>query len=300
MVLVTTCQHVNMRFTEEKEESNVLSFLDILVTRDHSTNSFVTNVYRKPTFSGVYTNFSSHIPISYKLGLLWTILDRCFNICSNYTLFHEEVVTVKNTFLKNHYPISFIDKCIHSFLTNKKTPRQPPPDSENEKVILNITLPFLGRLSLQIRKKLRWIVSTRLPNCKIRIVFKIQNRLRNKFRFKDIIPEELKSNLLYKYTCSSCNAKYEGETSRHCYVRFCEHLGITPLLGRPSRRKLIISPIYDHIQQTGHTGTLDDFEITGGGSRYTEFQLQVMESLLISKNNPILNKDKTSVPLYLF
>ena len=289
-------KHVNMKFTEEKEKHNTLSFLDVQVSRDSSSNTFTTNVYRKPTFSGVYTNFTSYIPLSYKTGLLWTLLDRCFNICSSYILFHEEVSKIKKTFLKNHYPISFIDNCINSFLTNKLTQTQPVSKKEE----LNITLPFLGRLSLQIRKKLRLIASTRLPNCKLRVVYKIQNRLRNKFRFKDLLPEELKSNVLYKYTCSSCNASYEGETSRHCYVRFCEHLGITPIRSRPSRRVVIKSPIHEHIVNTGHVGTLDDFIITGGGSTFTKFQLQVMESLLISKNNPILNKDKASVPLFLF
>ena len=163
-----------------------------------------------------------------------------------------------------------------------------------------MTLPFLGRLSLQIRKKLRLIANSHLPHCKLRVVFKIRNRLRNNFRFKDIIPNELKSNVLYKYTCSSCNARYEGETSRHSYVRFCEHLGITPYLGKPSTRKVINSPIYEHIMKSGHNGTLENFEITGGGSNFTNFQLQVMESLLIKKNSPILNGNQTSVPLKLF
>ena len=289
-------KHVNMNFTEERENNHYLSFLDVHVTRSQSSNTFATNVYRKPTFSGVYTNFSSYIPLSYKTGLLWTILDRCFNICSSYIQFHEEVVKVRNIFLKNNYPISFIEQCINGFLNSKFTTRNESPGKDE----INITLPFLGRLSLQIRKKLRLIVSTRLPECKLRVVFKIQNRLRNKFQFKDYIPNELKSNILYKYTCSRCNARYEGETVRHSHVRFCEHLGITPYFGKPCKRKVINSPIHDHITNTGHNGTLENFEITGGGSHYTKFQLQVMESLLINKNTPILNANQTSVPLYLF
>ena len=158
----------------------------------------------------------------------------------------------------------------------------------------------MGRLSLQIRKKLRLLASSRLPDCKLRVVFKIRNRLRNHFRFKDGMPNELKCNVLYRYTCSSCNARYECETSRHSYVRFCEHLGITPYLGKPSTRKVINSPVHEHITNSGHNGTLENFEITGGGPNFTNFQLQVMESLLIKKNSPILNGNQTSVPLKLF
>ena len=42
------------------EENGSLSFLDITIT--HENNKFVTSVYRKPTFSGVFTNFESFIP----------------------------------------------------------------------------------------------------------------------------------------------------------------------------------------------------------------------------------------------
>ena len=39
-------------------------------------------------------------------------------------------------------------------------------------------------------------------NCyKLQIVFKSQNKLANTFRFKDRIPEELKSGAIYKFQC---------------------------------------------------------------------------------------------------
>ena len=53
-----------MKFTSETENENSISFLDIKITRDN--NKFMTLVYRKPTFSGVFTNFGSVIPKSYK------------------------------------------------------------------------------------------------------------------------------------------------------------------------------------------------------------------------------------------
>ena len=50
-------QHKNIRFTSETESENSMSFLDIKISRDN--NKFKTSVYRKPTFSGVFTNFGS-------------------------------------------------------------------------------------------------------------------------------------------------------------------------------------------------------------------------------------------------
>ena len=48
-----------------KDSKNSLPFLDILISR--SENGFKTSVYHKPTFSGVYSNFSSFIYDQYKI-----------------------------------------------------------------------------------------------------------------------------------------------------------------------------------------------------------------------------------------
>ena len=54
-----TC-HQNMSFSFEQEKNGKLSFLDVEVSRQEG--HFVTTVYRKPTFSGVYTHFESFLP----------------------------------------------------------------------------------------------------------------------------------------------------------------------------------------------------------------------------------------------
>ena len=50
----------NITFTVEKENLESLSFSDVKICRKNS--KFVTNVYRKPTFSAVFTNYESFIP----------------------------------------------------------------------------------------------------------------------------------------------------------------------------------------------------------------------------------------------
>ena len=50
-------QHPNINFTTEIESENSLPFLDVLVTHDGS--NFSTSLYRKKTFTGLYTEFSS-------------------------------------------------------------------------------------------------------------------------------------------------------------------------------------------------------------------------------------------------
>ena len=76
---------------------------------------FATTVYRKPTFSGVYTHFDSFLLTTYKFSMIYTLVFRCFSICSNRTNFHNELEFLKDIYLKNGYPISFIDKCFKTF-----------------------------------------------------------------------------------------------------------------------------------------------------------------------------------------
>ena len=68
----------NMKFSIETEINVSLSFLDVKEFRENDT--FVTSVFRTETFSGMYTNFISFIPLEYKFGLVHTLLNGCFSL----------------------------------------------------------------------------------------------------------------------------------------------------------------------------------------------------------------------------
>ena len=107
-------KHRNIKFTVEREENDSLSFLDIKIFRDNW--KFQTLVYRKPTFSGVLTNFESFLPISYKYNLVSTLFHRGFMICSSYRTLHFEILKLKQIFRSNGYLKNFIDRCIKMYL----------------------------------------------------------------------------------------------------------------------------------------------------------------------------------------
>ena len=71
-------QHSNLKFTFKVEQNNSFSFLDVKICREN--DRFTTSIYRKPTFSGVFTHFDSFIPASYKHGQVNTLIFRCFKI----------------------------------------------------------------------------------------------------------------------------------------------------------------------------------------------------------------------------
>ena len=85
-----------MSFSFEQEINDELSFLEVEVSRQQS--KFVTSVYRKSTFSGAYTHFDSFLPEVYKVHMIYTLAYRCFKV--NF---------LKQVFLKNGYPLSFIE-----------------------------------------------------------------------------------------------------------------------------------------------------------------------------------------------
>ena len=47
----------------------------------HQNKAFENSVYTNITFIGVFTNFKSFIPVTYKIRLLETMLFCCFSIC---------------------------------------------------------------------------------------------------------------------------------------------------------------------------------------------------------------------------
>ena len=91
-------QHIN--FTVEQENVGSLSFLGVKICRKNG--KFVTSVYRKPTFSGVFTNYESFIPTCQKRELLYTLLHRSFSICCDLKTFHFKIDHLKTIFIKNN------------------------------------------------------------------------------------------------------------------------------------------------------------------------------------------------------
>ena len=224
-----------------------MSFLDVNIILEK--DKFTTSVYCKPTFSGIYTHFDSFLPSSNRIGLLHTLLYRCFRICLYWTNFHLELVKLTDVFKNNGYPENFINNCFKVFLDNKCRIQ--------EKVItvpkktLFVVLPYLGPLSLQTRTKLRKSLKDIRNCCKLQIVFKSQNKLAKAFRFNDGIPKELTSGVVYKFQRGLCSESYYGEFARRLNVRIGEHIGISPLTRKKVKPKC--SAVSDHLLLCNHS-----------------------------------------------
>ena len=79
--------------------------------------------------------------MTYKTGLLDTMLFRCFSICSSYEKFHAEIVKLKGIFKRNSYPEKFMDRCIKNLLNKLHVPNVVELKAAKKGLIL--VLPYL-------------------------------------------------------------------------------------------------------------------------------------------------------------
>ena len=133
------------------------------------------------------------------------------------------------------------------------------------------------------------------PNVKLQFVYKSPKRLSSIFKIKDLLPSLVCSNVIYKYSCSGCSATYYGKTSRNLKIRCCEHLGTNKSGGK--RACPSSSSVGDHVKQSGHEGTLEDFSIISKTSMTFDFHIH--ESLLIQRDRPTLNSQQSSISMVL-
>ena len=175
----------------------------------------------------VFIHFDTFLPSTYKFSTVYTLAYRSFRICSSFTKLHNELVCLKETFIKNGYPENFINKCFKKFMDNIDVVKETTVTVEKKPLVL--VLPCLVSISLQTRTKLKKSLKNILKCCKIQIVFKNKTRLGHNFHFKDQIPKDFTSGVVYKFQCGLCNESYYAECMRHLNVRIGEHVGISPL-----------------------------------------------------------------------
>ena len=153
-----------------------------------------------------------------------------------------------------------------------------------------------SRKSLRLKRILHRHIKNNIPNCHLRVIFSAKRRLRNYFRFKDVIPKDVQSHLVYKIKCAKCNLCYYGLTERHFKVRAYDHLGISIFTGKPI--KGVDTAMKTHCRDENHHISTDSLSILA--REENSFHLRIKESLLIKRDRPVLNNNVYSTPLMLF
>ena len=79
--------------------------------------------------------------------------------------------------------------------------------------------PFLGNMSLEIKKRLQNAIERTLPYCKLKVIFKSSSKIVNHAHFKDVLPKKLCSGIAHCFNRSFTLSKKFFSFSR--YSNFC-------------------------------------------------------------------------------
>ena len=156
---------------------------DILVTRNQN-NTFMTSIYRKKTFTGLYTKWDSFTPRKCKINLIRSLTYRYYRVCSSGSLLQSSLNDLRKLLLQNGYPQGIINYHINDVLNKNRNQHSNPVSTVPKKDII-ILLPYLGLQSNQVAKRLKSCVYIFYSCAKVArldflglILLKFENHLR--------------------------------------------------------------------------------------------------------------------------
>ena len=284
-------KHLNIKFTMELEDKNKLPFLDVYVIR--TVGKYITTVYRKKTFTGVYLNWNSLTSRKYKIGLINNLLDRIYRSCFRVEDRNIEITKLKSILVKNEYPKNIINNTVEIFLNKKRTPETipstPTPTDTDEKKTRYIVLPFVNKKAEDFGRRLNNLVTKSYPQVKFNIAFQPPMTIGSMFPFKDTVKaNNHRSLVVYKIRCKTCGAEYIGKTERILQHRINEH----KRLGKSNKSATKLHTT----NNPGHQMDYDNVEIIDLANN--NLKLQVKELLHILKSKPDINRQLGSQSSY--
>ena len=152
----------------------------------------------------------------------------------------------------------------------------PNTTQQNNNLKPYITVPYYKGLSESVKKKCN--------NYGVQVYFRGGTTIKNLLVApKDKDPMLKKGGVIYSYKCGrvECDEEYIGESSRTFGERFKE---------KPE----VPSPIFEHFNTTGHSISVDNFNIVGREDQ--SLRRAIKEALYIRVNNTSLNRKHWQIP----
>ena len=141
------------------------------------------------------------------------------------------------------------------------------------------------------------IVRSNVPAFNVKLIPNNLLPMGSLFKHKDRLNPLMTSKVVYKYTCPKCDfGSYIGATKRLLRVRIDSHIGVSYRTGCP-----ISNPEFSNIRQHSKKCKIkvkhEDFTILG--QVQNDFDLPILESLMIKQQVPHLNAQTSATPLSL-
>ena len=303
--------HPHIQFTlDHSRRDKGVPFLDTLVSITTSMSGHTkleTELYIKPTNSGIVLHAASAHPASTKHNMVRNMFHRALNNSSCKEKEDCSVEKVHSLLLGNGYTPKLLKRLLREVREARRA-KVRRRRSLGEDGFL--TLPYVDE---NLLCKVKNVV--RRSGLKVKLAWRNENKLKSKLvrsAFKrprcpggnrchlckaGFTGQCTQKNLVYKLKCNICDAmnekmEYIGETKRPLRLRYNEH--VRDMTGRKED-----TPMGDHFRtahpQAGHT--LQPFEVKVLYRASDHPDRKIAESILIRKHQPKLNTNISSWPI---
>ena len=286
--------HPSTKFDLELECDGKLSFLDTVVGREPLSGKPEVSTKVKATDKGLHYDFSSFVPDRYKQNLVCTLVSRMWRIASSFHIFDSDLQRLCCKLYSNGFPKQLVEECIARVLDGFYTPKVPVDTVPRKELV--VSMPYLGQMSVGLKRDILKLVRKFYPTVDVKIVFKRGLRLSNMFNFKDKFPIKCSSCIVYYIQCSKCEQRsaYIGKTKNTLYERFYGSNGHL----NPQTDK---SALIEHIVASGDPECSFDFNtVKILDHADNDRRLRIVESIYCKFEKQSLNTQEYSYPLKLF
>ena len=108
-----------IQFDSEVELNDELPFLDTLIKRKSNNLYPEISTKIKSKDKGLFYNFNSFIPESYKHNLVYCLIHRVYNIASSYIIFYKDLEALEQKFVKNGFSSFMFKSNVCKYLNNQ-------------------------------------------------------------------------------------------------------------------------------------------------------------------------------------
>ena len=210
--------HPSLSFTIEFPDNNNIPFIGIEIIKNG--RRIETQVYRKPTNTGLLLHFQSHTDKRYKGCLLKTMIHRAHSLSSTTEAFNEECNRLRGIFIRLQYPVALINSTINNFVRDISLGDDVQRVKDSS--VVRISLRFKDQISANSVRRQTKDLSHKIGTT-------VEPILVSKKLEQDLKPKEIKppivnqQRVVYLFLCDLCDADYVGYTARHLHQRIVEH-----------------------------------------------------------------------------
>lgn len=264
--------HPNFKFTFNIDR-NTTNFLDITIIKKNGR--LITDIYRKPTDSQRYIDFTSRHPRHIKINLPYTLANRLYRIINDKEILDKRYLELKSILLRHRYPIKLIDDAIIKCYNKTKLNKIPIEQNNYVNIVFNYDPDNIQYINKKLAPLLNFFNVTK--NVELRKCYRLNNKLYNILNFKmNYAVKKCNNNrcgtcpllkvsktyisfndkkiyfnadmtctssyIIYILCCNACQKLYVGETSLRLQKRITLH---KQHITSPEYRVLPVSSHFD-------------------------------------------------------